>query len=1442
MKLYKILILVLTSTILTACIPDTFTKWKVEDPTSSEEGAKDPDIPGTLPPDVSIPPVNIAYTPPSYPQGSPEASYFFDQTSQISSGELPEPLVAIALDGGEIKEGDMSFFVSQVKTKDGIITGERSLPQGMDLNPLTGEITGFAQAFTDGKFYTIQGDHIGGTSVSTTIQITISTKPESLYYPQVNGLSLVLNVDKPENFQVGNAITSNRNAQGVVNYVDNEKKTLHIQVASCSLSVASCPIFAKDDLIDDTTGFFREEAKIIEEVTYAYQNTISISTMIPVIIPGIDGQRSEFSISPDIRDWGIDFDRDTGEISGVPETGACSNSALKTVNECVSPATWTSTGVVNLPKTLFTVTVKNINGQTSNVDLYLSSLDVVTPQAINSISYNYLKDYRVVLNVADLRPFQKDSSLTNQTETAGTIIGINEVEEKEEETEEEDVSGSLLVKIKDGSKLKFKIDQNIDDSDPFIVPLTTIKSEPELVFLLNKATNIPVTIEPLLTSDEEKALNWKSDPELPHLCNSIRNEGTVFYPEENFSDCLDNNKICADGSGDTEPTCTGGQWITDGTFNSTQELYFNRKAGTFGAKNPTKAFQPQKFVVTVTSLDGSETKTEITFGFQSSPENLSYSNQAILAVDKYDKFNVNDFISTPKGASGIIKGKVDSHDGEKLLIVKVLAGEFEKNSDIDNLKVFTYQKANINEIKYGQLGIAISGPVTDFAVGEEISDTTNRVTGIVQYRQSIPIPILWVRMIKLDEGSNINETFITTDTIKTASVIGVFGDVLNVRHLGSTNFAAGMDVAASPTAGFGMVNSAESAPPSVILSQASGNFSLGSDLYRMNPSNTSVVGQESSAIEEVGQVQTFYIDRGNQLSIQPVLDSPEDNGITFSITPSLPTGLTLDESTGKISITEGSKGPVASNLLYYTIVAKNLLGDTSTKFGLKVREVFSIQDITGLGDDTDAEGGAMEPNLTSVLHKSGEGHNNAPCRITEDQIYATDSDASPAGWASRAKNITCIYDVGEADLFYNGLKLKLNVGPDLCQYIEHVPTWFYAYQLQETDPDATDPVVQHIGEWANARCAAFQPGGSRAEYPDGLPQESCIGDYSDSEGPNCDEGSVAIQERNYTVIDACIDTSSGATPDITEEECITVNGFCSDPTFSARDDCLSAPGAPSWISTTVFTVDGCFISELEENQTDCEDSYGICSGGTSTGTETRRDECDAVDGVWETSGVFISDASCQSDPGMRAIENFSCEGSKLSCVAGPAKDLDGFPENFITDRFGNNSFGKVTPVSTETEIEFTYASPNSKDYKSNLYLSNYSRLNSCTPYNGNDFEYDIDTWTEIGELNDPKDATDSSFNPFAGGNNVYDYRCLDGARNVRARIRLLIRDWDKDFKPSNRVDVMNLVNPPWLDALLMDNLGDDDFNFPANSFDDWDDRSTGGSCDAPEYNYPEADL
>jgi hypothetical protein len=178
----------------------------------------------------------------------------------------------------------------------------------------------------------------------------------------------------------------------------------------------------------------------------------------------------------------------------------------------------------------------------------------------------------------------------------------------------------------------------------------------------------------------------------------------------------------------------------------------------------------------------------------------------------------------------------------------------------------------------------------------------------------------------------------------------------------------------------------------------------------------------------------------------------------------------------------------------------------------------------------------------------------------------------------------------------------------------------------------------------------------------------------------------------------------------------------------------------------------------------------------------------------------------------------------------------------LTNRFGNFIRGYTVPVGIDP-IPFTYASPLSKGYLSNMYLSNFSRQrgagapNACTPFNGNIYEYNMNTWFNVGFNENPEGATGVN-SPFSGGNGVYSIRCLDAAANIIGQVNLLIREWDHDFKAKNGVDIFDFTGTP-VDA---SGTVDPDFGNPLNAYKDWDDNSIGGTCSKPTYTFPGGNL
>lgn len=210
-----------------------------------------------------------------------------------------------------------------------------------------------------------------------------------------------------------------------------------------------------------------------------------------------------------------------------------------------------------------------------------------------------------------------------------------------------------------------------------------------------------------------------------------------------------------------------------------------------------------------------------------------------------------------------------------------------------------------------------------------------------------------------------------------------------------------------------------------------------------------------------------------------------------------------------------------------------------------------------------------------------------------------------------------------------------------------------------------------------------------------------------------------------------------------------------------------------------------------------------------------------------------------------------CGGAQNNCVSGPAVQEANFTSladgslastsyNVVKEN-GFDSLGGTTfnylPASQATlgNGELVSASIG-KLVKSNLYLANYighpeydaewgnaSPNPNFAPYcaftsaGSNAFnqatQYDLDAMVRgIGYHQNDGDPADSAATlqakvdsgyygvsdpekikePLYGSRPYYGYKCLDSADNVVARIRLVVRDWNKTFKPSDHI---SLVSP-----------------------------------------------
>jgi hypothetical protein len=195
-----------------------------------------------------------------------------------------------------------------------------------------------------------------------------------------------------------------------------------------------------------------------------------------------------------------------------------------------------------------------------------------------------------------------------------------------------------------------------------------------------------------------------------------------------------------------------------------------------------------------------------------------------------------------------------------------------------------------------------------------------------------------------------------------------------------------------------------------------------------------------------------------------------------------------------------------------------------------------------------------------------------------------------------------------------------------------------------------------------------------------------------------------------------------------------------------------------------------------------------------------------------------------ADSGAPTTEYITCGGSKVNCMAGPVKDL-------LSDAALSTGFRSVIYQSPNGVTQnWTLSSPISKGDLSNIRIANSTTVNNCSTTNA-----DVNTWVARAV------ATPSVTAPYGGAAPYYTFNCLNAASQIKARIRLIIRDWDRSFKIDNGIDLDDPSTTPSgvatdANGPFMNNSTADIYGYPFNNHDDWDNDYTNlGSCSNPAY-------
>lgn len=264
----------------------------------------------------------------------------------------------------------------------------------------------------------------------------------------------------------------------------------------------------------------------------------------------------------------------------------------------------------------------------------------------------------------------------------------------------------------------------------------------------------------------------------------------------------------------------------------------------------------------------------------------------------------------------------------------------------------------------------------------------------------------------------------------------------------------------------------------------------------------------------------------------------------------------------------------------------------------------------------------------------------------------------------------------------------------------------------------------------------------------------------------------------------------------------TIVNLDSGPTYGTDID----PTATGWTAAGVIT-------DFTQEDDFCQGNYDIDGDGNADIL------CDA--GKYKLLKIAISEGdtagNCNIESG--EFEEIECNGNSRKCLAGPIRDV---LTNEQIEDIGLT--GLIIESWDSLEREDTFTAPVSMLSGSNVGLANFNTTNSCTAAT----TYATRGWTlySTSGVSSATDVTD----PFKGGHPFYTYECLDAAYEVKARINVNVRDWDRTFLSSDT------ALASFLSASPMDDAGTDpDFNNAYNSFNDWDDLLLTGaslaSCD-----------
>jgi hypothetical protein len=264
--------------------------------------------------------------------------------------------------------------------------------------------------------------------------------------------------------------------------------------------------------------------------------------------------------------------------------------------------------------------------------------------------------------------------------------------------------------------------------------------------------------------------------------------------------------------------------------------------------------------------------------------------------------------------------------------------------------------------------------------------------------------------------------------------------------------------------------------------------------------------------------------------------------------------------------------------------------------------------------------------------------------------------------------------------------------------------------------------------------------------------------------------------------------------------------------------------APLQTDPTTATYDyhtGCLATPTETPTPEL-----LCEGNYVSGSGPNCDE----GSVKITTHTWTVDSLSVCSIDTKTTYTMKCGGKKTNCLQGPVRDI-------LSDaqiQGGNRAIIYASSEGQKVTSDFT--SPISHSDFTNLRIANGTLNNKCSSSIA-----DTDAFSDYVATQNPFVALTAI--PFSGGSNpYYQVACLDAAKDIKARIRIIVRNWNRSFRTKDEIDKDNPDSTLALANYLMNPTGS---SFGKSYVDhyDWDNQYStlyaasvnAGSCAVPNY-------